>query len=71
MTTAWFITEISAGTAAVTGRFRRSRRETAGLAGPHTQKTVSLALIDFDRVRASRKSGRGFFTYSKRLSTAR
>jgi NTE family protein len=28
----------------MTGRFRRSRRETAGLAGPHTQKTVSLAL---------------------------
>ena len=28
----------------MTGRFRRRRRETAGLAGPHTQKTVSLAL---------------------------
>ena len=28
----------------MTGRFRRSRRETARLAGPHTQKTVSLAL---------------------------
>ena len=28
----------------MTGRFRRSRRETAGLAEPHTIKTVSLAL---------------------------
>jgi NTE family protein len=28
----------------VTGRFRRSKRESARLAGPHAQKTVSLAL---------------------------
>jgi predicted acylesterase/phospholipase RssA len=32
------------GNSAMTGRFRRSRRETAGLAEPHTIKTVSLAL---------------------------
>jgi hypothetical protein len=61
----------------MTGRFRRRRRETAGLAWPHPKDRVARpagrrgprpidALIDFDRVRASRKSGRGFFTYSKR-----
>ena len=32
------------GDGAMMGRFRRSRRETTGLAGPRAQKTVSLAL---------------------------